>query len=86
MAMVDPNGRAVNCQRNAELNGVAGWMSGGEGCAPFAGEKFDYIITNPPIRAGKKVVLTWWIRLMLTWRKAALPGGDPTQQGAASLA
>jgi 16S rRNA (guanine1207-N2)-methyltransferase len=88
VAMVDPNGRAVElAKENAELNGVAVDVRQGEGCAPFAGEKFDYIITNPPIRAGKKVVFD-----LVDQAYAHLEEGGRflavirTQQGAASLA
>ena len=86
--MVDPNGRAVElAKENAELNGVAVDVRQGEGCAPFAGEKFDYIITNPPIRAGKKVVFD-----LVDQAYAHLEEGGRflavirTQHGAASLA
>ncbi len=56
-----------------------------DGFEPFSGERFDLIVTNPPVRAGKKVIyelfaqakdhLTEGGRLVLVMR---------TQQGAKS--
>lgn len=88
IAMVDPNERAVELSRaNAELNHVNVEVRQGEGCQPFAGETFDLIATNPPIRAGKRVVFD----LVDQAYAALVPGGKfyaviRTQQGAASLA
>lgn len=88
VAMVDPNARAVELTlENAELNGVVVDVRQGEGCEPFAAEKFDYIVTNPPIRAGKKVVFD-----LVDQSYAHLVNGGRflavirTQQGASSLA
>lgn len=88
VAMVDPNERAVELSRsNARLNQVEVDVRQGEGCRPFAGESFDLIATNPPIRAGKRVVFD----LVDQAYDALKPGGKfyaviRTQQGAASLA
>jgi 16S rRNA (guanine1207-N2)-methyltransferase len=88
VAMVDPNLRAVElAQENAKLNSVEVEVRQGEGCLPFADETFDLILTNPPIRAGKRVVFD-----LVEQSFAALnPGGRfvaviRTQQGAQSLA
>lgn len=88
VAMVDPNERAVDLSReNAALNKVIVEVRPGEGCLPFAGETFDLIATNPPIRAGKRVVFD----LVDQAYQALTSGGKfyaviRTQQGAASLA
>ena len=60
VAMVDPNGRAVERPKH-ELNG---WrlMSGKGGLCAFAGEKIDYI-SQSTYQAEK--VVGWWIRLIL---------------------
>lgn len=56
--MSDINERAVELGiKNARLNGVANVIiKPGEGFEPFTGQKFDLIVTNPPIRAGKQVI------------------------------
>lgn len=56
--MSDVNERAVDLARNnARINGIKNIeIRAGEGYQPFENEKFDMIITNPPIRAGKQVI------------------------------
>lgn len=56
--MGDINERATGLARdNALLNGITNVdIRTGEGFAPFAGLKFDMVVTNPPIRAGKQVI------------------------------
>lgn len=83
----DINKRAVElAQRNAEANGLKNCqVLCGDGFEPFSGERFNLIVTNPPVRAGKKVIyelfaqakdhLTEGGRLVLVMR---------TQQGAKS--
>jgi 16S rRNA (guanine1207-N2)-methyltransferase len=57
--MRDINSRAVLlAQKNAAANGVSAGIAQGDGYEGIA-EKFDIIITNPPIRAGKKVYYPW---------------------------
>jgi len=58
IVMTDPNERAAELARqNMETNGVRNAeVRLGEGYAPVAGEQFDVILTNPPIRAGNAVV------------------------------
>ncbi len=55
--MIDVNKRALHlCENNLKLNSVEGscaWSDGYENI----NEKYNLIVTNPPIRAGKEVVL-----------------------------
>ncbi|MHB9025141.1 MAG: class I SAM-dependent methyltransferase [Armatimonadota bacterium] len=59
--LTDPNERAVELARkNLETNQIPNAeVRQGEGYAPVAGETFDVILTNPPIRAGNTVV--FWL-------------------------
>ena len=56
--MVDVNHRALHLsKRNAKLNGVSDLVSIFESnCYSNISEKYSTIVTNPPIRAGKKIV------------------------------
>ncbi len=57
--MRDINLRAVEfAKKNAEANGINAVVSQGDGYEGIE-KKFDIIITNPPIRAGKKVYYPW---------------------------
>ncbi|MCL2096387.1 MAG: methyltransferase [Oscillospiraceae bacterium] len=57
--MSDVNTRALELtKKNAEINGVSGKISGvikSDGFENICGN-FDFIISNPPIRAGKNVI------------------------------
>ncbi len=56
IVMSDVNGRAVElAQRNAEANGVTAGALQSDGLDRVTGD-FDYILVNPPIRAGKQVI------------------------------
>jgi 16S rRNA (guanine1207-N2)-methyltransferase len=56
VTMTDVNERAAGLAReNAKSNGVAANVRVGDGLTGI-GEQFDYILTNPPIRAGKQVI------------------------------
>lgn len=87
--MSDPNRRAVDLARkNAAQNGVRNVeIVEGEGYSPFAPElRFQAIVTNPPLRAGKKVVYA----LVSEAPEWLHPGGTftcvaQTKQGAKSL-
>ena len=59
--MVDINERAVElARRNAAANSVANVeVRNGDGFAPVEGVVFRLIASNPPIRAGKRVVYAW---------------------------
>jgi 16S rRNA (guanine1207-N2)-methyltransferase len=88
VTLVDINPRAVAlAQENVALNGVANAdVRLGDGCAPVAGERFDLVLFNPPIRAGRAVV----VRLLAEAAAALAPGGRlylvaRTQQGARTL-
>jgi len=56
--LVDPNQRAVDlAKENLELNRIENAdVRVGEGCQPVAEITFDVILSNPPIRAGKRVL------------------------------
>ncbi len=58
VVMVDVNARAVELAReNARRAGLANVeVLHGDLYAPVAGRRFDVIATNPPIRAGRRVV------------------------------
>lgn len=56
IVMSDVNERALELARkNAEENGVKAEACISDGLESIAGE-FDYILTNPPIRAGKQTI------------------------------
>ena len=56
IVMTDVNRRAVElARRNLALNGVRARVLQGDGFDPVEG-RFDAIVTNPPIRAGKAVI------------------------------
>ena len=56
IVMSDVNARALNLARqNAEANGVRAETAESDGLDRIEGA-FDYILTNPPIRAGKQVI------------------------------
>ena len=54
----DINERAVELGiKNAQLNGLTNVrIKQGDGFEAFSDEKFDLIVTNPPIRAGKQII------------------------------
>ncbi len=57
VTMADVNHRALDLTRqNAERNGVTVEVIESDGLDAVAGRKFDAIVTNPPIRAGKAVI------------------------------
>ena len=57
VTMLDVNRRALGlCQENCLRNGVTAEILESDGMAAVLGRKFDAIITNPPIRAGKQVI------------------------------
>jgi 16S rRNA (guanine1207-N2)-methyltransferase len=85
--MSDINERAVGLAKiNAAQNRIANVrIAVGAGLTPFAGEKYDLIVTNPPIRTGKEIIYA-----MIDESALALnPGGwfvavVATKQGAKS--
>ena len=57
LTMADINERAVSLAvENAKRNGVAAETLASDGFSALAGRRFDLIVSNPPIRAGKKVI------------------------------
>ena len=57
LTMADINERAVRLARkNAEQNGAEADVIQSNGFAALAGKRYDLIMTNPPIRAGKPVI------------------------------
>ncbi len=86
VTMADVNLRALEWSRkNAEANRVEVSCVESDGMAALKGRRFDAVITNPPIRAGKQVIYQ-----MFADAAAALnPGGSlflviRKQQGAES--
>lgn len=60
VTMVDINDRAVKLSiENGKLNFVTVSVFQSDGFSAVVG-KFDWIITNPPIRAGKQVIYGWF--------------------------
>ncbi len=89
VVLTDPNARAIElAQRNLATNQVRNAeVRLGEDYAPVAGEQFDVILTNPPIRAGNTVVF----RLIAGAIDHLAPGGRfflvaRTKQGAKTFA
>lgn len=88
VTLVDVNPRAVALTvENIALNQVTNaQVRCGDGCAAAAGGPFDLILFNPPIRAGRSVVL----RLLREAHASLEAGGRAylvarTQQGARTL-
>ncbi len=85
LVLSDVNSRAVElARRNLQENGVRGEAVLSDGFENLSGT-FDYIVTNPPIRAGKKVIY----RLFRDAAERLRPGGAlfiviRRQQGAES--
>jgi len=85
IVMTDVNARAAELsRRNARDNGVAATVVQGDGFEAVTG-RFDAIVTNPPIRAGKAVIYGLFERA----RDYLTPGGAlyiviRKQQGAPS--
>lgn len=86
--LVDVNERAVDlANKNIKANKISNAQASvSDGLQNLAGYKFDNIITNPPIRAGKKVIYP----MLADAYDALKPGGClfvviRTKQGAKSL-
>ncbi len=86
LTLVDVNRRALAlARRNADANGVRVEVLESDGFDALAGRRFHWVVTNPPIRAGKQVIY----RLFAQSAEALLPGGGlclviRKQQGAES--
>ncbi|MGN0803060.1 MAG: class I SAM-dependent methyltransferase [Candidatus Faecivicinus sp.] len=85
LTMTDVNQRAVDlARRNLALNGVSAQTVQGDGFENVPGT-FDFVVTNPPIRAGKQAIY----RMFADARDRLNPGGSlfiviRKQQGAPS--
>jgi len=86
VTMADVNTRALELSReNAKRNRADVICAESDGMAAFAGKRFDAVVTNPPIRAGKQVIY----RMFADAAKSLAPGGAlylviRKQQGAES--
>lgn len=86
LTLVDVNHRALAlAEKNAAANGVSLEVLESDGFAALSGRRFDWVVTNPPIRAGKQVIYGMFAQAA----KALLPGGGlclviRKQQGAES--
>lgn len=57
VTMVDINARAIELtKQNAQQNHIKVHIQQSDGFKELENERFDLVVTNPPIRAGKKVV------------------------------
>lgn len=86
--MVDVNERAAAlAERNLAANGVTNAeVRVGDGLEPVRGIRFDKVLTNPPIRAGKAAIY----RMLEEAHEALVPTGSvwvviQTKQGAPSM-
>ena len=86
VTMVDVNRRALGlCRENCERNRVTAQILESDGMAEVLGRKFDAIITNPPIRAGKQVIYKMFADAAVSLREdGALYLVIRKQQGAES--
>lgn len=86
--LVEQNRRAAGLAReNLRLNGVTNArVLEGDGFAPVAGERYELIVCNPPLRAGRRLIQSW---IDQAWDHLT-PGGRlylvaRTRQGALTL-
>ncbi len=71
MDMIDINKRAVHlCEMNIKENNVKG-KTFVSNIYESVNEKYDFIVTNPPIRAGKEIVYN----MLFEAKEHLLPGG-----------
>ena len=57
VVMADVNRRALEwAKANLSRNGVSALCVESDGMTALAGRRFDAVVTNPPIRAGKQVI------------------------------
>ena len=86
VTMADVNIRALDLSReNAKRNRAEVICAESDGMAAFMGRKFDTVVTNPPIRAGKQVIY----KMFADCASCLKPGGSlylviRKQQGAES--
>ncbi len=60
--LVESSPRAAElCEENRRRNGIENArVQIGDGLGAVSGERFDLVVTNPPIRAGKRVYYPWF--------------------------
>lgn len=86
VTMTDVNERAAELAlANAKSNGVDARVLTGDSLMPVGDRRFDWILTNPPIRAGKQVIYG----IFAAAKEHLTPGGEMylvirRQQGADS--
>ena len=86
VVMADVNHRALGlAQENCQRNGVTAEVVESDGMTAVMNRRFDAVVTNPPIRAGKQVIY----RMFSDAAKTLNPGGAlylviRKQQGAES--
>ena len=86
VVMADVNRRALAlCRENCQRNGVSAEVIESDGMAEVLDRRFDAVVTNPPIRAGKQVIY----RMFADAARSLNPGGAlylviRKQQGAES--
>lgn len=86
VVMADVNHRALElCRENLARNGCAAECLESDGMSALMDRRFDAVITNPPIRAGKQVIY----RMFADSARTLRPGGAlyiviRKQQGAES--
>jgi len=86
LTMADINERAVAlAKQNAQQNGVEAETLQSDGFSALGGRRFDLIVLNPPIRAGKQVIY----RMFADGAQSLTDGGEMAivirkQQGAPS--
>ncbi len=88
LTMVDVNERALHlAEQNAKANGAAAICQLSDGWSALEGQHYDFVLSNPPIRAGKSVVYAFFAGAYAQLN----PGGElyiviRKQQGAESAA
>ena len=86
VVMADVNHRALGlAKENCQRNGVAAEVIESDGMSALMERRFDAVVTNPPIRAGKQVIYKMFADAAKTLREAgALYLVIRKQQGAES--
>ena len=86
VVMADVNHRALGlCRENCTRNGVTAEVIESDGMAAVMGRRFDAVVTNPPIRAGKQVIYRMFADAALSLKEGgALYLVIRKQQGAES--
>lgn len=71
--LTDINTRAIRlAKKNAKLNNIKATIKSGNLYEPFKDKKFDVILVNPPIAAGRKICF----QIIEEAKKHLVPGGS----------